>query len=236
MKKLHRLIVTSATYRQSSRTTPDLLARDGENRLLARGPRARLEAEMIRDSALRVAGLLTEKVGGPSVRPPQPAGVTEVAYGGTGWNASTGPDRYRRSLYTFSKRTAPFALFTTFDAPSGDTCIAQRETSDTPLQALTLLNDIVLLEAAQALGKTMAAQSGDDAARIDALFRRTFSRAAEPGERAALTQFLQKQRARFAAKQLDPAGLGGKDADTERAAWAALARALLNTDEAVTKG
>jgi len=236
MKKLHRLIVTSATYRQSSRTTPDLLARDPDNRLLARGPRARLEAEMIRDSALRVAGLLTEKVGGPSVRPPQPDGVTEVAYGGGKWNASSGPDRYRRSLYTFSKRTAPFALFTTFDAPSGDTCVAHRETSDTPLQALTVLNDVVFLEAAQALGKTIAAQPGDDAARIAELFRRAFARAPEASEQVASVQFLAKQRARFSAKELNPVALAGKEADPERAAWTALVRALFNTDEAITKG
>lgn len=236
MKKLHRMIVTSATYRQSSRTTPAVLARDPENRLLARGPRHRLEAEMIRDAALRIAGLLHEKIGGPSVRPPQPDGVTEVAYGGGKWNASTGPDRYRRSLYTFSKRTAPFALFTTFDAPSGDTCIAQRETSDTPLQALTTLNDVVFVEAAQAFGKMIAAQPGDDAARISALFRRAFSREPHDHERALAVRFLARQRERFSTKELDAVAVAGKDAAAESAAWTALARALFNTDEALTKG
>ena len=237
MKKLHRLIVTSATYRQSSRTTPEMLARDPQNTLLARGPRVRLDAEMIRDAALRISGLLTEKLGGPSVRPPQPASVTEVAYGGAAWNASTGPDRYRRSLYTFSKRTAPFAMYAIFDGPAGDTCITRRDVSDTPLQALTVLNDIVFIEAAQAIGKTFAALPGDDATRIADLFRRCFSRPPRDDERAPLAQFLQTQRERFQKNELDPAPLAGQgDHAAERAAWTALARALFNTDEAVTKG
>jgi hypothetical protein len=236
MKKLHRLIVTSATYRQSSRVTPELLARDPENRLLARGPRTRLEAEMLRDAALRIGGLLHEKIGGPSVRPPQPEGVTEVAYGGAKWQASTGPDRYRRSLYTFSKRTAPFALFTTFDAPSGETCVAQRETSNTPLQALTTLNDVVFVEAAQACGRWIAQQPGDDLARINLLFRRVFSREPVEHELALATQFVAKQRERFLAGELDPGVIAGKGAAAEQALWSVLARALLNTDEALTKG
>ena len=111
MKRMHKLIVTSATYQQSSRATPELLAKDPENRLLARGPRVRLEAEVIRDAALRASGLLCERVGGPSVFPPQPAGVTtEGTYGGLTWKVSPGGDRYRRGLYTFTKRTAPFAM------------------------------------------------------------------------------------------------------------------------------
>ncbi|HZY86218.1 MAG TPA: PSD1 and planctomycete cytochrome C domain-containing protein, partial [Gemmataceae bacterium] len=143
LKAMHRLIVTSATYRQSARVTPELLARDPENRLLARGPRFRLEAELLRDAALRASGLLSPRLGGPSVFPPQPPGVTtEGAYGALAWKPSAGPDRYRRGLYTFSKRTAPFAAFTTFDAPSGEACVARREASNTPLQALTLLNDV----------------------------------------------------------------------------------------------
>ena len=149
MKKLDRLIVTSATYRQSSRVTGELLARDPQNLLLARGPRFRMEAELIRDAALREAGLLSEKIGGPSVFPPQPASVTtEGAYGPLKWNASTGEDRFRRSLYTFSKRTAPFALYNTFDAPTGEECLARREVSNTPLQALSVLNDTIFVEAA----------------------------------------------------------------------------------------
>ena len=149
-KKLQRLIVTSATYRQSSRVSRELLAKDAENKWLARGPRVRLEAEQIRDSALKAAGLLSEKMLGPSVFPPQPAGVTtEGTYGGFNWKVSDGEDRFRRGLYTFAKRTAPYAMGGTFDAPSGETCVARREVTNTALQALTMLNDVVLLDAAR---------------------------------------------------------------------------------------
>src|SRR5262249_15914160 len=147
LKQMHRLIVLSAAYRQSSRATPELLARDPENKLLGRAPRVRLDAELIRDSLLRASGLLSEKVGGPSVFPPQPASATpEGTYGKLSWTPSQGEDRYRRGLYTFSKRTAPFAMFTTFDGPSGEACVARRDVSNTPLQALTLLNDVVFTE------------------------------------------------------------------------------------------
>ncbi len=157
MKQMHKLIVMSSTYQQSSAATPELLTNDPENRLLAHGPRVRLEAEVIRDAAMRISGLLSVRVGGPSVFPPQPAGVTtEGTYGGLDWKASPGGNRYRRGLYTFTKRTAPFAMATTFDAPSGEVCVARREVSNTPLQALTLLNDPVFEEAAQALGRLMA--------------------------------------------------------------------------------
>jgi hypothetical protein len=238
MKKLHRLIVTSATYRQSSRLTPELAEKDRENVWLARGPRLRLEGEMIRDAALAISGLLTPKIGGPSVFPPQPEGAEEVAYGKFEWKPSTGPDRYRRGLYTFTKRTAPYAMFHTFDGPTGEVCIAQREVSNSPLQALTTLNDVVFLEAAQAIGRSMAAQSTPDEARIERLFRRFFARAPQPDEQAPLVAFLNAQRQRAADRQLDTAKLAGQgEGDVnERAAWTALARALFNLDEAVTKG
>ncbi len=153
LKKLHRLIVTSATYRQRSQFTPELLERDPHNALLARGPRQRVNAETVRDIMLRISGLLTPKLYGQSVYPPQPDSVSALAYGGASWPVSTGEDRYRRSLYTFSKRTAPFAAFTVFDAPTGETCIARRNRSNTPLQALTLLNDEMYLEMSRALAK-----------------------------------------------------------------------------------
>ena len=153
IKRLHRLVTSSATYRQSSRVGQQLLARDSANELLARGPRIRLEAEQVRDSVLRISGLLSEKIGGPSVFPPQPASVTtEGTYGSLAWNVSPGEDRLRRSLYTFAKRTSPYAMFMTFDGPSGEACIARREVTNTPLQALTMLNDTVFIEAAQSLG------------------------------------------------------------------------------------
>src|SRR5207302_2501808 len=154
VKKLQRMIVMSATYQQSSQVAPALLAKDPQNVLLARGPRFRIEAELVRDVALRMGGLLSDRLGGPSVFPPQPSGVTsEGTYGPLQWKVSEGEDRYRRGLYTFSKRTAPYAMFTTFDAPSGEACCPRREVSNTPLQALTLLNDAVFVEAAQALGR-----------------------------------------------------------------------------------
>ncbi len=238
LKRMHRLIVTSATYRQASGVTPELLAKDPDNRLLARGPRVRLEAEQVRDAILRESGLLSPKIGGPSVFPPQPSNVTtEGTYGQLAWKPSEGPDRYRRGLYTFSKRTAPFAAFATFDAPSGEVCVARREVSNTPLQALTLLNDPAFLEGAQALGRLMAGRPGPIAERVDYLFRRCLTRPPSADERATLVRYFESQKRRFADKQLDPAAVAGPGAgDTaERAAWTALARALFNLDEAVTK-
>jgi hypothetical protein len=238
MKSLHRLLVTSATYRQSSAATPALLARDPQNKLLARGPRFRIEAEMLRDTALRAAGLLSAKMGGPSVFPPQPPGVTsEGTYGPLAWTVSQGEDRYRRSLYTFAKRTAPYALFLTFDAPSGEACVARREVSNTPLQALSLLNDAVFVEAHQALGGLTAARPGAPAERAAYLFRRCLTRPPTAEETALLVSFYTAQKARLEAKELDAKAISGTgEGDlTERAAWTLLARTLLNIDEAVVK-
>jgi hypothetical protein len=237
MKQMHRLIVTSATYRQSSAATPDRLARDSDNRLLSRGPRFRLDAEVVRDSALRASGLLSEKIGGPSVHPPQPDGVTEVAYGSPKWTASTGPDRYRRSLYTFAKRTAPFALYNTFDAPTGEACIARRDVSNTPLQALALLNDVVFLEAAQSLGNILAAHSGSVEERIRIAFRRVLTRPPTGEEARLFATFFETQKSRFTGGEIDPKTLAGQGPGdvADRAAWTALARALFNLDEAVTR-
>ena len=238
LTRLHRLIVTSATYQQSSRVTPELLKRDANNELLARGPRFRVEAESVRDSLLSVSGLLGRKLGGPSVFPPQPANITtEGTYGQLAWKVSEGLDRHRRSLYTFAKRTAPFAMFTTFDAPSGEACVVRREVSNTPLQALTLLNDVVFTEASQSLGRQFAALPSSDDARLSELFRRCLTRPPTDAEIALLSRFLKTQRERLAAKELDAATLAGPgetDA-SERAAWSLVARALLNLDEAVTK-
>jgi mono/diheme cytochrome c family protein len=239
LKKLHRLIVTSATYRQSSRVTPELLERDPQNRLLARGPRFRLEGELVRDTALRAAGLLSPKLGGPSVFPPQLASITrEGAYGPLDWKVSEGEDRHRRGLYTFAKRTAPYATFSLFDAPSGEACVARREVSNTPLQSLALLNDEAFVEAAQALGRQAAALRGDAAARATFLFRRTLTRPPAPDEVAKLVAFHAAQLARLRSGELKAADLAGPgDGDpAERAAWTAVARALLNLDETMTRG
>jgi hypothetical protein len=238
IKRLHRLIVTSATYRQSSRVSAALLARDPSNRLLARGPRTRLEAEQVRDLVLRASGLLAERLGGPSVFPPQPPGVTtEGAYGQLAWRVSPGLDRYRRGLYTFSKRTAPFAMFNTFDSPSGEVCVAKRESSNTPLQALTLLNDQAIWEAAQHLGARMSAEKGDVSERARRLFRRILVRAPTAREEAMIVKFFEAQMTRFTARPADAASVAGpgKGNATERAAWAALARVLFNLDECVVK-
>jgi hypothetical protein len=239
VKRMHRLIVTSATYQQSSRPRPELRAKDPQNQLLARGPRFRLEAELIRDLALKSSGLLAPAVGGPSVFPPQPPGVTsEGAYGPLAWKVSAGPDRYRRGLYTFSKRTAPYAMFSTFDAPSGEACLARRDVSNSPLQALTLLNDPVFVEAAQALGRRAAARTGSLEDRASYLFRCCLTRPPAEEERSLLVKFYHTQKQRLAAQELDAAALAGPgDGDLlERAAWTMVARALLNLDETITKG
>ena len=177
--------------------------------------------------------------------PPQPAGVsTEGTYGGLAWTVSPGGDRYRRGLYTYMKRTAPYAMFSTFDAPSGEACLARRELSNTPLQALTLLNDPVLVEASQSLGRILAARlpnstppSGERLSEnVQFLFRKSLSRPADRRELAAIAQFYQAQHDRLATKEIDPvAVLGSADATVEQAAWTIVARAVLNLDEAVTR-
>lgn len=236
MKKLHRLIVTSATYRQSSKVLPEQTAKDPENKLLSHFPRTRLEAEMIRDGALRAANLLSLKAGGPPVKPPQAEGVSEVAYGNPKWEAAAGEDRYRRSVYTFVKRTAPFALYNTFDAPTGEACIVRRDVSNTPLQALTLLNDVVFVESARALGKQLAKISGSDDDRIREAYRRVLARDPREDELPLLRTFLETQRQRLDSGELVAASLGGANATRDDAVWTVLARALFNLDENVTKG
>jgi len=245
LKKMHKLIVMSATYQQSSAVTPELLAIDPDNRLLGRAPRVRMEAEQVRDSLLRISGLLSEKIGGPSVFPPQPPSVTtEAAYGQLAWNVSPGEDRYRRGLYTFSKRSAPYAMFNTFDAPSGETCLARREVSDTPLQALSLENDVVAMEAAQALAVKVFSETTSDDDRLTWLVRRCLARPPAPAERELLKQFFTTQQQRLRRGELDAAKIVGtsKAAASSRpnsvadlAAWTLTARALINLDETVTK-
>lgn len=219
LKKLHKLIVMSATYRQSSQSGQKALT-DPENTLLSHSARFRLDAEIIRDSALKAAGVLSLKMGGPGVYPPQPASVTtEGTYGKVEWKTSEGEDRYRRSLYTFTKRTAPFAMATTFDAPTGEACLARRDVSNSPLQALTLLNDQMFMEAAQAMAKAVIAESPDDDSRLTNTFRRCLTRPPAADEVSMLKTFLAKQR----AQKLDGEAL-----------WTSVCRAVLNLDEAIT--
>jgi hypothetical protein len=229
LKSLHRQIVLSATYRQSSRVTPDLLKRDPYNRLLARGPRFRVEGEIVRDIALAASGLLNPQVGGPSVFPPSPEFLylPPVSYGPKMWKEETGPNRYRRGLYTFSYRSVPYPALQNFDTPNGDISCVRRARSNTPLQALTTLNEPLFLEAAQALAERTIENGGStDDARLRYAFRRVLSRAPENAEAQELLALLQKQRSRYTG---DGAYLG------ERQAWTAVARVLFNLDEAITK-
>ena len=211
VKALHRLIVTSNTYKQAS----DVPKHDDHplaRRLLQRFPRTRLEAEIIRDASLAVADLLHEKMFGPPVRPTQPAAAVAANYSKSTWTASEGVDRFRRSVYTYQKRTAPFAMFTTFDATSGEACVARRDTSNTPLQALTLMNDPMFLEIAEAFGQRMAAVEGDAGTKISAGFRRLLTRSPTASELELLVEF-----------------------HTQHPDWTAVARALLCLDESITK-
>lgn len=239
MKQMHKLIVMSAAYQQSSHVTPDILKRDPNNVLLSHGPRVRVDAEMVRDSALTASGLLSEKIGGPSVFPPQLATITtEGAYGPLQWNVSQGGDRFRRSLYTFAKRTAPFAMTLTFDGPSGEACLARRDRSNTPLQALTLLNDEIFMDCAKALGQWAADKSQPAESVVDEMFRRCATRPPTQAEKEKLLKFYQSQLDRFAKGELKASDFIDADKGdrlNERASWTALARVLLNLDETVTK-
>jgi hypothetical protein len=177
-------------------------------------------------------------VGGEPVFPYQPGGVWEEAtFGKAEYKVGTGASLYRRSLYTFMKRTAPFAMFTTFDAPTGEQCLASRETSNSPMQALTVMNDIIITEAAQALGKRLVTSASTDEARADLLFQSSLSRPASSDEQALMLQFVNAQRGRLQAKQLDAVAIVGRpDATVDEAAWTLAARAVFNLDEFVTKG
>jgi hypothetical protein len=230
LKQLHRLIVTSQTYQQSSRLTPEQLAADPQNIWLARAPRLRLEAEVLRDSLLRAAGLLSDRRGGPGVRPPQPPGVTEAAYGSPSWQPSEGADRYRRSIYTFIKRTAPFAMYGTFDAPSGEACTARRERSNTPLQALTLLNDVMLQEAAQALGRVLVESPGTFDGKLDVAYRRVLSRLPDDAERSIWQDFVDEL-----SSSRDEAVTQMAETERELALWTAVCRSLFALDEAIVR-
>ena len=199
--------------------------------------RRRMSAEMIRDSILRASGLLSDKMGGPGVRPPQPGGVTEVAYGNPKWTPSEGEDRYRRSIYTFQKRTAPFAMHEAFDAPTGETCVAQRNTSNTPMQALTLLNDVMFNEAAQQMGKRIVDSAGSDRDRIDFAYSQLLARTASDSEMQQLIEFVEAQRTRFEAGELDDQVIAGVESveAREQAVWTTLARVLFGLDETITR-
>jgi hypothetical protein len=240
VKAMHRLIVTSATYRQSSRHRSDLAMKDPRNKLLGRQSRLRLEAEVVRDSALASSGLLSHKLGGPSVFPPQPDGVFRFTQIPREWKPSAGPDRYRRGLYTYFWRSAPHPALTVFDAPDSTTTCTRRNRSNTPLQALTLLNDQAFLEFAQGLaGRVLHEAPPTDAERIRHAFRLCLARFPSAREQELLTRLLSRQTTEFAAdpeqaRKLVPAGVAPADV-SRRAAWTMIARVLQNLDEFITR-
>ena len=248
IKAMQRLIVTSATYRQSSQASRELIERDPENRLLARGPRFRLPAEVVRDNALAISGLLNDKIGGPSVYPYQPEGLwEEMAFGqgfsGQTYKPSSGPDLYRRGMYTVWKRTVPPPSLTIFDAPDREKCTARRGVTNTPLQALALLNDPTYVEAARALAQRALRTGGkSDRDRIDFAFKLATARTPDQQERAVLLDSLQEFRTSYRQNQAQASKLlsiGESKTDPhldarEVAAWTTLASMILNLDETIT--
>jgi hypothetical protein len=249
VKSLHRLILKSAVYRQSSRVAPELYSKDPYNRLLARGPRFRIEAEIVRDIALAASGLLNPALGGRSVYPPAPDFLFQppASYGPKVWKEESGSERYRRSLYIFKFRSVPHPMLQTFDAPNGDFSCVRRQRSNTPLQALVLLNESEFVECAQALAKKALSEGGrTDADRVSYAFRRALSRQPSADEKKELLALLNKEKQRIADGWVNPLQLAsGKDekpADlpagatpTQLAAYAVVSRVLLNLDETITK-
>jgi hypothetical protein len=245
---MHRLIVGSAAYRQSSRALPGLYARDPYNRLLARGPRFRVEAEIVRDIALASSGLLNPKLGGPSVYAPAPGFLflPPASYAPFPWKEETGPDRYRRALYTFRRRSTPYPMLATFDAPNGDSSCVRRLRSNTPLQALTTLNETLFVECARALAARALEDGGrTDLERVTYAFRRVLGRPPTDEERTVLLDLLAAQIRRIAEGRANPRELAtGTDqcpdlsfsaSPAELGAYTVLSRALLNLDETITK-
>ena len=249
VKAMQRLIVTSAVYRQSSKVSPELLEKDPENQLLARGPRFRLPAEMIRDNALAISGLLNDKIGGRSVSPYQPKGLwEEMAFGGDfsaqKYEQSHGADLYRRSMYTFWKRSVPYPSLNTFDAPDREKCTAHRSVTNTPLQALVLWNDPTYVEAARALAQRDLEQAGPtDADRIRFAFRLATDRDPTAQELSILDNLYQTESAKYTANKAAAGKLisvGESKADpklepSQLAAWTLVTSAILNMDETITK-
>ena len=242
VKKMHKLIVLSATYRQSSDTRQELEARDPQNKLLARQQRLRLPAELVRDAALFASGLLDPTVGGKSIRPPLPPGVADLSYGnGIQWKLSQGAEQYRRGLYIHFQRTVPYPQLMNFDAPSSLLACSRRERSTTPLQALNLLNDPVFFQAAQGLATRILRENlGSPSDRLDFAFQLCVGRWPEPDERDRLIQFYRQQKEILARNPefvtgLFPAqGVEGLNS-TEAAAWVSVSRVLLNLDEFITR-
>jgi len=243
-KAFLKLLVTSATYRQSSKVTPEMLARDPDNRLLARGPRVRLSAEMVRDQTLAVAGLLSAKMFGAPVKPPQPTLGLNAAFGSAvDWQASTGDDKFRRALYTTWRRSNPYPSMATFDAPNREVCTLRRDRTNTPLQALVTLNDPVYLEAAQALARRVVGGGTDPEQRVAFAFRACLSRPPSDVEVKRMVKLYEQSLVDFlndeaAAKKMatEPIGAAPEGANVaELAAWTVVSNVLLNLDEMFMK-
>ena len=243
VKAIQKTILMSATYRQASHVTPDLVQRDPENRLLARGPRVRLPAEVIRDQALAISGLLVEKQGGPSVKPYQPAGLWSEL-GGADYKADTGEGLYRRSLYTFWKRTAPPPFMANFDSALRESCTVRESRTDTPLQALNLMNDVTFVEASRKMAERVLREGGSETdARLNYALRLATARTATAKDLETLRASLAWQRDVFttnpaAAEELLSQGASPRDKTipaAEHAAWTAICSLILNLDETVTK-
>lgn len=244
IKAFLRMLVTSAAYRQSSKVNPDLLERDPDNRFLARGPRFRLSAEMVRDQALHVSGLLSSKMYGEPVQPRQPNIGLSAAFGsGIDWKTSAGEDQYRRGLYTTWRRSNPYPSMAAFDAPAREVCTVRRDRTNTPLQALVTLNDPVYMEAAQSLARRLQALGASPEETVDAAFRLCLSRPAKEAERQALAELFADTEATLAgeperalALASDPLGPPPADADvTALAAWSVVSNVILNLDEIFLK-
>ncbi len=242
LKHVHRLIVTSETYRQSSRHEGRSRRVDPENRLLARGPRLRVDAEIVRDIALTAGGLLSRRIGGPAVHPPAPGILFEppISFSKKPWKLSTGEGRYRRGLYTFQYISAPYPAFEVFDAPNGATACVRRGRSNTPLQALTTLNEELFMDSARAMARFAVAGAARDQERLDTAFRLSLARDPQPAESALMLSLLGNARKQLSSGEADPWALSGMNAGAgpapvEIAAWTVVSRALLNLDEAITK-
>jgi mono/diheme cytochrome c family protein len=247
-KHIHRLIVHSAVYQQDSKIDPKLFEKDQFNRLLARAPRFRVEAEVVRDIALASSGLLSDDIGGPPVMPPAPSFLFQppASYGPKVWNESTGADRYRRAIYTFRYRSLPYPVLQTFDAPNGDFSCVRRLRSNTPLQALASLNEVLFMEAAQALAKRAIENGADETERLTYAFRACLTRPPESDELDELRQLIARQKAYIGEGWINPSELAtgkaevpkklaGKVTPTELAAYTVAARVLLNLDETISK-
>jgi hypothetical protein len=232
IKNLLRTIVLSRTYRQGSQITSDRLTKDPRNRLLSRGPRFRLSAEAVRDQALFVSGLLTRQIGGPSVMPPQPGGIWKSTYSGEKWKNAIGKDRYRRGIYTYRKRTSPYPAMTTFDAGSGEVCQIRRVRTNTPLQALVILNDTAFVEAAGSLAKKMETEPGSVRQKIAVGFRIVLVRDATPAELDRLVILYDSLEKKLLNQESLLKAAGRQSGD---ARLTTVANVLLNLDETLMK-